>query len=247
MAIIQTTWNGYEVIGEKYKIRNISNSNAILKQIYLDNVNQYLLGSSNITLPQGFIFYQNLYAFKFFSNPIASSGVIENDLDVSFYLPGTEIPIYETPSIQNYNGYPGPMSVKNLPPGSPESQAEYLSGEGISVINPNENTEAYINLFNKPLRDYYRSNKTYTLRPYSSSNDEVEIFIIFTPSLNLKGLYESDLIINYEQTTGSQYTRKNTLKCLISDTNILEIDKTLENNIFSIDNVELEGNAIFIG
>lgn len=242
MAVIQTTWNGYEVIGEKYKIKNVSNGDAVIKQIYLNNVNPHLLGNSNTAPLQGFIFYQNLYAFKFYNNPVPSSGVVVSDLDISFILSGTNIPVYQTPSIQNYPGYPGPMS-RYAPV---NGKLKYITGEGISVVNPDSPVIATINLFNQPLRDSYRAPKSYTLRPYSSTQDELEIFVIFTASLALKGLYEADLVINYEHPNGLKYTRKNTLKCVISDSNILEVDKTLEANIFSIDNIELDGNSIFI-
>ena len=47
MAIINTTWNGYEVIGEKYTIKNKAGVDAIIKEIYLDNVNSYLLNGNN--------------------------------------------------------------------------------------------------------------------------------------------------------------------------------------------------------
>ena len=32
MAIINTTWNGYEVIGEKYTIKNIGDNDARIKK-----------------------------------------------------------------------------------------------------------------------------------------------------------------------------------------------------------------------
>lgn len=249
MAIINTTWNGYEVIGEKYKIKNIGDNNARIKKIYLDNVNQYLLGNTSYTPIQGFIFYQNLYPFKFFNDPVFSNGVVVSDLDVAFYLSGTQIPVYETPSIQNYSGYPGPMSVSNVLTGSSITQIQYLTGEGITVVNPNQIIGTSINLYDRPLKDAYRANKTYTLRPYgvNENEDELEIFIIFTPNMQMFGLYEADLVIEYEDPQGGIYTRKNTLKCLLkNNTNISEIDKTPEINVFSIDNVQLEGNEIFI-
>tara|TARA_R100000541_G_scaffold18782_2_gene28662 strand:- start:2396 stop:3136 length:741 start_codon:yes stop_codon:yes gene_type:complete len=245
MAIINTTWNGYEVIGEKYTIKNIGNNDARIKKIYLDNVNQYLLGNTSYTPIQGFIFYQNLYPFKFYNDPIFSNGVVVSNLDVSFYLSGTQIPVYETPPIQNYLGYPGPMSVSNVL----SSTTQYLTGEGITVVNPNQFIGTSINLYNRPLKDTYRANKTYTLRTYgvNGNEDELEIFIIFTPNMQMFGLYEADLVIEYEDPQGVIFTRKNTLKCLLkNNTNISEIDKTPEINVFSIDNIQLEGNEIFI-
>jgi len=246
MAIVNLSWNGHEVIGEKYKIRNKGLGDAVIKQIFINNVNLYLAGTSPNSPQQGFIFYQNLYAFKFYNNPIASDGVVVNNLDVSFYFAGTQIPLYQTPAIQNYNGYPGPMSIGTLPAGAPQYAIQYLSGEGIGVVNANQPFGTYIKLFGSRLRDYYRAPKTYVLRPYDSTGDEIEIFIIFTPDRALRGLYEADLIINHETPEGFAAQHTNRLKCVISDTNILEIDKTLESNIFSIDNIELENNAIFI-
>lgn len=248
MSIIQIeNWNGHSGVGEKLRIIN-NGGTAHIKKIYLNNENQYLLGNNSNAPVTGNIFYHNLYAFKFYSNPTITSGVVVGDLPVLSTIQGTDISIEDFPSIENYEGYPGPNIVQSLTFGSPAYQTQYIQGQGISVVNPNQLFGTYINLFNQPLKNYYRAPNSYNLPSLSVANDYIELFVIFIPKLNLRGPYTAELIIEYEDANGLLYIHKNTLKAKVSETNIAEIDRTEEEDIFSIKSFVIGGNhQIIIG
>jgi|TARA_R100000541_G_scaffold58659_1_gene70240 hypothetical protein len=248
MSIIQIeNWNGYKGIGERLRIIN-NGGTAHIKKIYLNNDNQYLQGSNAAAPVTGYIFYHDLYAFKFYDNPTLTSGVVVGDLPIVFTIPGTNITVEDFPSIENYEGYPGPASVSILTAGSPAYLTQYIQGNGISVVNPNQFYGTYINLYNQPLKNYYRAPNSYTLPPYSVAGDYIELFAIFIPNASLRGLYTADLIVEYEDDNGLLYIHTNTLTAKVTETNILEIDRTEEDDIFSIKSFVIGGDhQIIIG
>ena len=243
MAVVNVNWNSTQVIGERLKIRNVVDTTTIkIKHLYLNNTNNYLLSNTNNLLPYGFIFYHEYYPFKFFNDPIITDGVVIENLDSNVIIPNffsAEV----NPGFFNFNGFANPFSVRNLPIGAPLYQSEYVTGPGITVVDSSVINPGTVKLFNYNLRDLYRAPKIYNLPAYSVNNDELEIFVIFTPNISFRGEYKAELTIKYNDGVQDKI-HKNTIKCNILDSNFSEVDRTLEQNIFSIEGVQLEGNAI---
>ena len=243
MAVVEVNWNGTQVIGERLKIRNIIDNTTIrIKHLFLNNTNNYLLSNTSNLLPQGFVFYHEYFAFKFFNAPIATQGVVIEDLDTFEAIPNLVFKEIN-PGFFTFNGFANPFSVRYFPAGQPLYQVQYVSGPGITVVDATFLNEGTVKLFNYNLRDLYRAPKVYNLPAYSENNDELEIFVIFTPNVTFRGEYEAELTIKYNDGFMDK-VHTNTIKCNVQNSNFSEVDKTLEQNIFSIEGVQLEGNTI---
>ena len=186
-------------------------------------------------------FIRRYYPFKFFNAPIATEGVVIEDLDTIEIVPNLVFRELN-PGFFNFNGFANPFSVRYFPAGQPLYQIQYVT-ECSTVVGANVLNEGTVKLFNYNLRDLYRAPKVYNLPAYSTNNDELEIFVIFTPNITFRGEYNAELTIKYNDGFMDK-VHTNTIKCVVQNSNFAEVDKTLEQNIFSIEGVELEGNAI---
>tara|TARA_R100000742_G_C4256504_1_gene74383 strand:- start:273 stop:1019 length:747 start_codon:yes stop_codon:yes gene_type:complete len=245
MPLEDIAWNGDLVIGQRFKIRNVSDNDiAKINHIYLDNINNYLLSNTNNQLPQGFVFYHEYYPFKFFNAPIKTPGVTTENINTIEIIPDI-LSIEQNPGFSFYSGYPNPFSISTSEIGAPLYETQYISGPGISVEDVSITNPGTVKLFNYNLRDLYRAPEIYNLPPYDLLGDELEICIIFTPNNQFRGEYTSELIIKYSDGNGIlNKVHKNTIVCTLTNSNFSEVDKTLNENIFSIDNVQIESQMI---
>ena len=257
---------------EFLKIRNIGNTPLVLDYVHITNSNKYLSDASLLPVNSN-LFHHYLYPWQInyesFQNTDPSiltetddvtgiTGTALNSTQVSAFAYLTTQATEDKPS-HPYSVYRNPFSYHVI---TNSGFFEYPQGPDITGSNHPSGYNMFANeavyqpkLFHRPFLNNYRLHRKSKLRPYynidgsvSSTADEVEFVLICRIMPTRPGKYDGQIILNYHFTnsSGIREDKKTVINLTMTllRTDIIEMDLTLEPDIFSIENAILDEGQV---
>ena len=262
--VVNSVWNGHRGKTEQLFIRNIGGLEIWVKNVWIENTNDYLSGGTGTLLglfPNHFHHY--LYPWKIMPNSVNYYGCetgplwdvlygASNDLTINgFNFDDVEISPGNQYNYVPFSQYPGPWTLPTLT--SPGVNGEPFSlqgmdGEGMTDPNPFTHPNQGPKLYGYNLLDYYRIPKRFKLEPYALDNFNNQLGFNLGCFPRFPGQYTGKILVEYTYRTGvvlpSGYNELDVqtatfhLTLEVDKANIGEIDHTDVDDIFSIEGME---------